>query len=74
MAFVCDHEFQHIQLHGDVNDLFSVVDEKTTESMPQTDGVNLMKLAQKLHMNTDVRKKILFAIVTSNVCSSSSSV
>lgn len=52
--------------------LFSVVDEKTTESVPQVDGVNLMKLAQKLHMNTDVRKKILFAIVTSNVRSASS--
>lgn len=53
--------------------LFSVVDEKTTESVPQVDGVNLMKLAQKLHMNTDIRKKILFAIVTSNVRRSASS-
>jgi len=64
----------HIRLHGDVNDLlYALVDKDTTESVPQVDGINLMKLAQKLHMNTDIRKKILFAIVTSNVCFASSS-
>lgn len=40
--------------------------EKSIVSL-KVDGVDLTKLAQKLHINTDVRKKILFAIVSADV-------